>query len=286
MPRPSWKVRGQILTPRDGSSRPLVAGILNATPDSFFDGGEHDTIERASSHGRLLWEQGADMVDIGGESTRPGSAPVPTSEEIRRVVPVVERLCRSGIVVSIDTRNPETAQAALEAGAHAINDIAGLQDSRMIELCKTYGAGACAMHMRGAPSTMQAAPEYFDVLEEVAAFLEQAALRWEDAGLPAQALALDPGIGFGKTLEHNQALLRATEVLRLRFAPRPWYLGLSRKSFIARTPGVREGSDRLAGSLGAALAVADLGTDILRVHDVAATLEALTLFRSLQPESP
>lgn len=281
-----WKVRGQILTPRDGARRPLIAGILNATPDSFFDGGAHDDLERAVSHGHRLWEEGADMIDVGGESTRPGCAPVSPSEEIRRVVPVVASLCRSGLIVSVDTRRPEVAQAALEAGAHAINDIEGLRAPKMIELCRAHGAGACAMHMRGSPATMQTAPDYRDVAEEVALFLEQAALRWEDAGLPAEAIALDPGIGFGKTLAHNQALLRATESLRMRFAPRPWYLGLSRKSFIARTPGVREGSDRLAGSLGAALAVAQFGADILRVHDVAATLEALALFRSLQPEHP
>lgn len=280
----NWAIRGQILTPRDGTSRPLVAGILNVTPDSFFDGGAHDTAESAIAHGLRLWSEGADMIDVGGESTRPGSAPVSHSEETRRVLPVVAALCGRGVAVSIDTRHPETARAALEVGAHAINDIGGLQDPRMLELCKAFGAGACAMHMQGAPATMQETPEYTDVVEEVARFLERVALAWEDAELPPEALALDPGIGFGKTLPHNQALLRATESLRLRFAPRPWYLGLSRKSFIARTPGVRLDSDRLAGSLGAALAVANLGADILRVHDVAATLEALALFRSLQPD--
>lgn len=233
-----------------------------------------------------LWNDGADLVDVGGESTRPGASPVAPDEELRRVVPVVEELASRGVVVSVDTRDPSTARAALEAGAHALNDIDGLRDQRMIELCAHHGAGACAMHMRGAPASMQIAPEYDDVIEEVARFLEDAALRWEDAGLPADALALDPGIGFGKTLDHNQRLLRATSDLRMRFAPRPWYLGLSRKSFIAQTPGVREGSDRLAGSLGAALAVALHGADILRVHDVATTLEALTLFRSLQPDPP
>lgn len=226
------------------------------------------------------------MIDVGGESTRPGAAPVGSGEELRRVVPVIEALVSRGVVVSVDTRDPATAQAALEAGAHAVNDIDGLRDPRMIALCAIHGAGACAMHMRGAPPTMQCAPRYVDVVDEVGRFLESVALRWEDAGLPSDALALDPGIGFGKALEHNQALLRATAGLRMRFAPRPWYLGISRKSFIARTPGVREDSDRLAGSLGAALAVAHQGADILRVHDVATTLEALTLFRSLQPDQP
>jgi len=281
----SWQVRGRILTPRDGLPRPLVVGILNVTPDSFFDGGRHASTEAAVAHGLRLWEQGADMVDVGGESTRPGATPVDPSEERARVVPVVRALAARDVVVSVDTRHPSTARSALEAGAHAFNDIAGLADSRMIALAAEYRCGACAMHMRGAPETMQARPDYADVVADVGTFLESVALAWEDAGLPSEALALDPGIGFGKTLEHNQALLRATTELRLRFLPRPWYLGLSRKSFVARTPGVSPTSDRLAGSLGAALAVAHLGCDILRVHDVAATLEALTLYRSLLPES-
>lgn len=282
----SWRIRGRILTPRDGASRPLVVGILNATPDSFFDGGRHPTPEAAIAHGLRLWDEGCDMLDVGGESTRPGADAVDLAEERSRVVPVVRALVDRGLVVAIDTRRPEIAVAALEAGAHALNDVGGLADPRMVELCGLHGAGACAMHMRGAPRTMQDAPEYQDVVDEVGTFLESVALRWEDAGLPADALALDPGIGFGKTLAHNQALLRATEDLRLRFAPRPWYLGLSRKSFIARTPGVSPGSDRFAGSLGAALAVAHRGCDILRVHDVAATLEALALQRSILGDAP
>ena len=282
----AWRIRGRILTPRDGASRPLVVGILNATPDSFFDGGRHDTPEAAIAHGLRLWDEGCDMLDVGGESTRPGADAVDLDEERSRVVPVVRALVDRGLVVAIDTRRHEIARAALEAGAHAVNDVGGLRDDRMVQLCKEHGAGACAMHMRGTPATMQEAPEYEDVVDEVGSFLESVALRWEDEGLPADALALDPGIGFGKSLAHNQALLRATEDLRLRFAPRPWYLGLSRKSFIARTPGVGAGSDRFAGSLGAALAVAHRGCDILRVHDVAATLEALALHRSILGDAP
>jgi len=281
----TWRIRGQILSPRDGTDRPLVVGILNATPDSFFDGGQHESSESAIAHGLKLWDEGADMIDVGGESTRPGAVPTTIEEESARVLPVVSALAARGAVISIDTRHVDVARAALACGAHAINDIEGLTDPLMIELCRTTGAGACAMHMRGTPATMQNQPDYLDVVEEVASALEAIALRWEDAGLPADSLALDPGIGFGKTLTHNQALLRATESLRLRFAPRPWYLGLSRKSFIGRTRGVPTGSDRLAGSLGAALAVAQMGCDILRVHDVAATLEALTLFRSLVGEA-
>lgn len=238
------------------------------------------------AHGLRLWDEGADLLDVGGESTRPGSSAVEPAAEIDRVAPVVAALVDRGIPVSVDTRHPETARAALEAGAHALNDISGLRDPRMIALCREFGAGACAMHMRGTPSDMQDAPAYQDPVEEIARFLEERALVWEDAGLPPDALALDPGIGFGKTLEHNQALLRSTAALKQRFAPRPWYLGLSRKSFVARTPGTRTGSDRLAGSLGAALAVTHLGADILRVHDVAATIEALALYRSILPATP
>jgi dihydropteroate synthase len=280
----AWRVRGRILTPRDGHERPLVVGILNVTPDSFFDGGRHASCEAAVAHGLRLWNEGADMIDVGGESTRPGSTPVDPSEEQTRVVPVVRDLVAQGVVVAIDTRNASTARAALEGGAHALNDIQGLSDPRMLAVAREFQCGACAMHMRGTPVTMQHQPDYQDVVREVGAFLENIALAWEDAGLPPDSLALDPGIGFGKTLEHNQALVRATTELRLRFLPRLWYLGLSRKSFLARTPGVSPTTDRLAGSLGAALASAHLGCDILRVHDVAATLEALAVFRSLIPE--
>lgn len=280
----AWRVRGRILTPRDGLPRPLVVGILNVTPDSFFDGGRHATGESAIAHGLRLWDEGADMIDIGGESTRPGSTPVDPAEERSRVVPVVRTLVARGVVVAIDTRHPSTARAALEAGAVAINDIQGLSDPRMLAVAREFQCGACAMHMRGTPASMQDQPDYTDVVHEVGAFLERVALAWEDANLPPDALALDPGIGFGKTLQHNQDLLRATTELRLRFLPRPWYLGLSRKSFLARTPGVSPTSDRLAGSLAAATAATHLGCDILRVHDVAATLEALAVFRSLIPE--
>lgn len=282
----AWRIRGRILTPRDGTDRPLVVGILNATPDSFFEEGRHATPGLAIRHGLELWSAGCDMVDLGGESTRPGAVAVELEEERARVVPVVRALVERDVVVSIDTRHPEIAAAALEAGAHAVNDVDGLRDGRMVELCRRFGAGACAMHMRGTPDTMQQDPEYQDVIEQVGTFLESVALRWEDARLPADSLALDPGIGFGKTYAHNLELLRATANLRLRFAPRPWYLGLSRKSFIGNTPGVPFRSDRLAGSLGAALAVAHLGCDILRVHDVAATLEALALQRSILGVGP
>ena len=267
-----WQVRDRTL---GGGALPILVGIVNVTPDSFFDGGAHPDAASAIAHGLRLRDKGADQLDVGGESTRPGAAIVPVDEELRRVVPVIEALSAQGCAVAVDTHHPEVAAAALEAGAGAINDIEGLRDPCMIELCRQYGAGACAMHMRGTPKDMQSAPAYHDVVEEVEQFLSEALSRWRAAGLPEAAFAPDPGIGFGKTAVHNHALVAATRRLRGAFPDSPWYLGMSRKSFIAGTPGVPAGSDRLAGSLGAAVTAFLSGADILRVHDVAATREAL-----------
>lgn len=275
-----WRLRDRVLVPEAGF--PIVVGIVNATPDSFFDGGRHSTLRSALDHGRKLFSQGADILDVGGESTRPGAAPVAIQDEIRRTEPVVRQLVLEGAIVSIDTRRPEVALAALNAGAHAINDVSGLADDRMLALCREHGVGACAMHMRGDPRTMQDLPEYGDVIEEVGRFLSEAAKRWSDAGLDPEALALDPGIGFGKLPAHNHTLVAATHAFRDRFPRHPWYLGLSRKSWIAKLPGAPPGSDRLAGSLGGALAALSLGCDILRVHDVAATREAWSAYQTLR----
>jgi len=273
-----WRVRGGVVLPPRGESRPLVIGILNVTPDSFFDGGRHSSVDAAVSHGRSLLAQGADLLDVGGESTRPGAAVVSVREETDRTIPVIARLVDEGAKVCVDTRRPAVAEAALEAGACAVNDVEGLRDRGMIGLCARYSAGACAMHMKGDPSTMQREPDYADVVEEVGEFLHHAAERWRAAGLPPDALAMDPGIGFGKALGHNLALISATAAFRTRFPGHPWYLGLSRKSWIRALPRTESDSDRLAGSLGGALAAARHGCDILRVHDVAATLEAWRTF--------
>jgi len=275
-----WRVRGGVVAAAQDDFRPLVVGIVNATPDSFFDGGRHATEDAAVAHGLQLASEGADLLDVGGESTRPGADPVAEDEEIRRTAGVVERLAASGLRVCIDTRRTEVARRALEAGACAVNDLDRLRNPRMLELCALHGAGACAMHMRGEPRSMQVDPGYVDVVEDVAEFLSEAAGRWELAGLPRDALALDPGVGFGKTPGHNLSLVAATSRLKDRFPDHPWYLGLSRKSWIRSLPGTAAGSDRLAGSLGGALAAARLGCDVLRVHDVAATLEALRAFRA------
>lgn len=267
-----WKVRDRSL---GGGDLPILCGIVNVTPDSFFDGGRHGTTAAAISHGLKLWEEGAQQLDIGGESTRPGAAEVDVSLELERVLPVIEALAAHGCAIAIDTRHPEVARRALAAGAGAINDVTGLLQPEMIRLCREFAAGACAMHMQGRPQTMQATPHYGDVVDEVGQFLSEAASRWQEAGLPPEALALDPGIGFGKTVAHNHRLIASTAAFRRRFPRHCWYLGLSRKSFIARTSGVPEGSDRLAGSLSAAVVAALSDCDILRVHDVAATREAL-----------
>lgn len=275
----SWRLRDRVVAP--GSGRPIVVGIVNATPDSFFDGGRHDTREAAVAHGMRLLEEGADILDVGGESTRPGSAPVSEEEEIRRTESVIRALVAAGAVVTVDTRHVAVARAALQAGAHGINDIEGLRNPGMLSLCGEFDAGACAMHMLGTPRSMQDAPGYADVIREVEQFLSEASQRWIAAGLPAESLALDPGVCFGKQPEHNHALAAATGRFRNNFPDHPWYLGLSRKSWIARLPGTRADSDRLAGSLGGALAAARQGCDILRVHDVAATLEAWNAFVAL-----
>jgi len=273
-----WRVRGGVIAPPQGDVRPLVIGILNVTPDSFFDGGRHDSVDAAIAHGRVLLAQGADLVDVGGESTRPGAAVVSVQEETDRTVPVIERLAAEGAKVSIDTRHYRVAEAALESGACAVNDVEGLRDPAMLSLCARFSAGACAMHMKGVPGTMQREPVYADVVEEVGRFLSEVVERWQEAELPPDALALDPGIGFGKKIGHNLSLIAATSAFRSRFPGHPWYLGLSRKSWIRALSGTQTTSDRLAGSLGGALAAAGLGCDILRVHDVAATLEAWRAF--------
>ena len=275
-----WRVRGGVISPPHDEFRPLVIGILNVTPDSFFDGGRHATVDAVVAHGRKLLAEGADLLDVGGESTRPGALAVSVQEELDRTIPVIERLVSEGAKVCIDTRRPAVAEAALEAGACAVNDVEGLRDGGMIGLCVRHSAGACAMHMKGDPSTMQREAEYADVVEEVGGFLSDVAERWRAAGLPSDALAMDPGIGFGKDLGHNLSLISATAAFRARFPGHPWYLGLSRKSWIRALPRTESDSDRLAGSLGGALAAARHGCDILRVHDVAATLEAWRTFRA------
>ena len=262
------------------SHRTVVMGVLNVTPDSFSDGGLALTPgaspERAVAIGLALVAAGADCVDVGGESTRPGAEPVAVDEELVRVIPVVAGLAAEGVVVSVDTRHTVVARAALDAGAAIVNDVGALApDDGMLDVVAAAGAGYVAMHLRGEPRTMQDAPRFDDVVTEVAAELDVARAAALAAGIAPDAVALDPGIGFGKTLEHNLALLAA--VPRLAALGAPLLVGTSRKSFIGHLTGVVAPAERLAGSLASAVLAARDGARILRVHDVAATVEALAV---------
>ncbi len=261
-------------------SRTVVMGVLNVTPDSFSDGGlalgPDGGPDRAVQLGLALVAAGADCVDVGGESTRPGALPVDPAEELERVVPVVAALAARGVVVSVDTRRASVARAALEAGASLVNDVGALApDDGMLGVVAAARAGYVAMHLRGTPRTMQDDPRFADVVGEVIAELQGAVDRAVAAGIAPDAIAIDPGIGFGKTLEHNLALLAA--VPRLAALGRPVLVGTSRKSFLGRLTGVEDPAGRLAGSLASAVLAARDGARILRVHDVAATVEALAV---------
>jgi dihydropteroate synthase len=259
-------------------------GILNVTPDSFSDGGRFFRWEAAVAHGLDLVRQGADMVDIGGESTRPGAAPVAVEEELRRVIPVVKAL-RGEIEtpLSVDTRKPEVAEAALEAGATWINDVGGLRDPRMGEVVARHDAGIILMHMRGEPETMQNDPVYDDVVAEVQRELAEAAERALSAGINGVKVWIDPGIGFGKTLEHNLRLL--ADLDRLAELGYPVVVGASRKSFVGHLMN-DTGVDRLAGSLAAAGAAMRVPQSVVRTHDVATTRQYLLTRRSIEAGRP
>ena len=261
--------------------QPLVMGIVNVTPDSFSDGGRFADPDLAIEHGLRLIRDGADILDIGGESTRPGATAISLEEELRRVVPVVAGLAqRSSVPISVDTSKAEVARQCLDAGASIINDVTALLgDPRMSEVVAETGAGVVLMHMQGTPATMQLAPAYSDVVAEVAAFLECRLHALEIAGISPVAVCLDPGIGFGKTLQHNLALLAHLESLtRLG---RPVCLGVSRKGFIG-TLCNRALSNRDAGSLAVACFAAARGnTHIIRTHDVASTRDAAVLLEAI-----
>jgi dihydropteroate synthase len=264
--------------------RPLVMGIVNVTPDSFSDGGRFVTAEAAVAHGLALVEQGADLLDIGGESTRPGATPVPPEEELRRVLPVVERLAKQvKVPLSIDTSKSEVARQALAMGANIVNDVTGLTgDPQMPAVAAAARAGVIVMHMQGTPQTMQLDPTYQDVVRDLHVWFEERLAALAEAGIDAERVALDPGIGFGKRLEHNLELLaRGGEFLDLG---RPICLGVSRKGFINRVLGeggwVEQGT---SGTIGVLLqAMAHGCVHIARVHDVRRVKEAMTLFAELE----
>ena len=258
----------------------LVMGIVNVTPDSFWDGGKFHVEDKAVSHALDLVQQGAEMLDIGGESTRPGAEPVSEAEELRRVIPVIERLAAQvKVPISIDTMKPSVAQAALAAGASIINDVAAHRsDDAMWRVVAETGAGYVAMHMQGLPQTMQAQPTYSDVTREVADFFHERMQRLNAAGVDADQVVFDVGIGFGKTLEHNLRLLAAMRGFAK--SGRPLLLGVSRKSFIGTLTGAGV-EDRLSGSLACTCLAIEAGVQIIRTHDVAETVQAVRMTEAI-----
>jgi dihydropteroate synthase len=260
-------------------TRPVVMGVLNVTPDSFSDGGRFLDLEAAVAHGLRMAEEGAAIIDVGGESTRPGADPVSVDEEISRVVPVVESLrAQTGAVISVDTSKPAVMRAAAAAGAGLLNDVRAFSEAGALEVAAATRCAMCVMHMQGDPRTMQLAPHYDDVVSEVAAFLQARVEACRAAGVDADRLVVDPGFGFGKTLEHNLELLRQ---LRKVGAGWPIMVGLSRKSFVGRITG-RPAGDRVHGSVAMAMLAVLNGARIVRVHDIGPTLDALKTVMAVQ----
>ncbi|HVW68965.1 MAG TPA: dihydropteroate synthase [Steroidobacteraceae bacterium] len=267
-------------------SRPVVMGVLNVTPDSFSDGGcyvsdggRYVAADAAVAHALRMVEEGAEIIDVGGESTRPGAAPVTIEEELRRVVPVVARLREaSKVVISVDTSKPEVIRAAAAAGAGLINDVRALGEPGALEAAAASGCAVCVMHMKGDPRTMQQAPSYVDVVKEVKAFLEERVQACRTAGVSADRIAIDPGFGFGKTLEHNLELLR--RLAELTAGEWPVLVGMSRKSMVGAVTGKAAGG-RVYGSVALAVMAALQGARIIRVHDVAATVDAMKMVNAV-----
>ena len=259
---------------------PKVMGVLNVTPDSFSDGGRYVSHARALEYAQAMIEAGAAIIDVGGESTRPGAAPVSVEEELRRVIPVIEQLARSGrAVVSVDTSTPEVILAATAAGATFINDVRGLQRPGALEAVAAADCAVCVMHMQGEPDTMQRRPEYTDVVAEVKHYLQMRVTACEAAGIERERVVIDPGFGFGKTVAHNLALVRQLpDLVALRL---PVLMGMSRKSTIGVITG-RPDAGRLAGSLAFAVAAVLRGAHIIRAHDVAETVDALKVTHAVQ----
>jgi dihydropteroate synthase len=276
-----WKIGGKTI---DLSNRGMIMGVLNVTPDSFSDGGEFFDPDAAVSRGVEIASEGADIVDIGGESTRPGAEPVLLAEELRRAVPVIEQLRRNiDILISIDTSKSEIASAALDAGAAIINDVtAGRGDEKMLSLAAKRKAGLVLMHMQGEPRTMQIKPNYADVVAEVADFFRQQYDRALECGVDPMAIAFDPGIGFGKTLEHNLALLKNLDQLRVH--DRPLVVGVSRKSFLGKLSGSSEMHDRITATIALTSFLRGQGAaNVFRVHDVKENVAALRAAEAVLP---
>ncbi len=271
-----WKCRDRVLDLRE----PLIMGIVNVTPDSFSDGGTHVGLEAALDWGRKLADEGAHILDVGGESTRPGAADVSVQEELARVVPVVRSLVAEGYTVSVDTSKSEVMRACLDAGVHILNDVRSFTEPGALQVAANSDAGLVIMHMQGAPRTMQASPHYEDVVAEVLAWLKERDADLRAAGVSPDRICWDPGFGFGKSTEHNFALLRETAL----FADqgRAYLMGLSRKSSLGAVTGQKDASKRIVSSVAGALFAVDRGAQIVRVHDVRETQEALAVWRAAQ----
>jgi dihydropteroate synthase len=276
---PLWTARGRAV---ELARLPRLMGIVNVTPDSFSDGGKFFDSGAALEQALRLVEDGADIVDVGGESTRPGAVPVATEDELRRVIPVVAQLAkRSPVLISIDTTKAEVARAALDAGAHIVNDISALTfDPSMPAICVAAGAGVVCMHIRGTPQTMQDDPQYADVVGDICSFLKERLASLEGQGIARERVVIDPGIGFGKTAQHNVEILQ--NISRFRALGRPVCIGHSRKRFLKKLLG-RPVDERLFATVGVSVAVALQGAEILRVHDVAATRDAILACQALLP---
>ena len=274
---PVWSVGGRYLD----LSRPLVMGIVNVTPDSFSDGGRYLSAPAALEHARRLIDEGADLLDIGGESTRPGAADVSEPDEIERVVPLIEALRSTAVPLSVDTSKPSVMRAALAAGAVIVNDVRAFQEAGAPEAVVGSRCGLVLMHMQGTPRTMQREPCYGDVVQEVSDFLRARVAALVQAGVAAERIAVDPGFGFGKSVEHNFRLLR--ELDKLTAIGRPVLVGLSRKSMLGAVTG-RAVGERVAASVAAAVLAAERGARIVRVHDVAATRDALQVWAAMRKD--
>ena len=275
-----WKTARRTF---DLSRRGIVMGVLNVTPDSFSDGGRFFDPERALSHARQMAAEGAEIIDIGGESTRPGAEPVSEEEELRRVLPVVRALAHKGApALSIDTRQPRVAEEALAAGAEIVNDVSGLRAPEMREVVARTGAGAIAMHMQGEPRTMQQAPAYGDLRAEIREFFRQVLAASLRSGIEMMRLAFDPGIGFGKTAEHNLSLLRSLDQLSIE--GRPLVLGVSRKAFLGKAIASADPEDRAWPTVAVTSYARTRSAKVFRVHEVRGNLEALRMTEAiLQP---
>ena len=262
-------------------SKPRVMGIVNVTPDSFSDGGKFNTTEKAIAHALQLVEEGAEILDIGGESTRPGATPVPLDEELKRVIPVIEGLRDVGVPLSIDTYKPQVMQAAITAGADIVNDVCALREPQALEIVAASKAGVCLMHMQGRPQTMQADPQYDNVVSEVTDFLKARLDAAEQAGIDRSRIVLDPGFGFGKRTAHNLTLLN--HLNDIQALGLPLLIGLSRKSVLGQVVGSSV-DERIHASIAASVVSVMKGANIVRVHDVKPTIDALKIVQAVMNE--